>query len=164
MTIDATQAGQTMTCACGKSVEVPTLRGLSALDQPVEAKGQQDSRPQWTPVQGLLFAVGAAIAAVSVSVLIFVLMHKPPSVAEDPVKNNREKLDMSSMSSENIWKLWQALRYSPLSQNSNSPAWKNRQLRRQYNRYLLLSIAGCIAGTMIAGATMGIGRLRQARL
>ncbi len=60
--IEVGQAGQRVTCVCGATLEVPTMRGIREL-VPVEEKAdaKQASRGDgtaWSPLQGSLFALG----------------------------------------------------------------------------------------------------------
>lgn len=57
--VETGQAGQTIRCSCGNSLEVPSIRGLRALEQVA------DDRPaaaSWTKRKGLLFLGGAMLA------------------------------------------------------------------------------------------------------
>lgn len=61
--IEVGQAGQLVTCACGKAQEAPTMRGIRAL-APAEAENKQlatTERPVWSPLQGSLFATGVML-------------------------------------------------------------------------------------------------------
>lgn len=69
--VETGQAGQTIRCSCGSSVEVPSIRGLRALEP------LADERPvaaSWTRRKGLLFlgaamSIGALVAAAAVLAL-----------------------------------------------------------------------------------------------
>jgi hypothetical protein len=56
------QAGQQMTCVCGRGIDVPTLRGLQSLERVGDAAAPAPRR--WGARQGLLF-LGCAIASLS---------------------------------------------------------------------------------------------------
>src|SRR4051812_15575201 len=57
------QAGGQVGCVCGKSLNVPTLRGIRQLEPaPVEAQGK--AAPTWSRVHGALFACGLLLAGV----------------------------------------------------------------------------------------------------
>lgn len=61
------QAGQAVRCECGKSLSVPTLRGLRELESaPDEAAAKGARRAAvWSPWHGAAFSGGLAAAAVS---------------------------------------------------------------------------------------------------
>jgi hypothetical protein len=76
--VDAGQAGLAVTCACGKTLEVPTMRGLSALpvaESRVEADGAP-ARAAWGPGQGLMFL--GTIAAISGVIALGVVFQTRP--------------------------------------------------------------------------------------
>jgi hypothetical protein len=66
--IDTSQAGERVTCgACGQSQDAPTYRAIKALqlDSADVAAAQQRAAQQaggnWSPMQGVLFAVGLVL-------------------------------------------------------------------------------------------------------
>jgi hypothetical protein len=66
--IDSSQAGQQVSCACGKSQEAPTLRAMRNLPSVGEFRHETKPRPEpapWSPLQGALFGAGALIALLS---------------------------------------------------------------------------------------------------
>jgi len=52
-TVQASQAGEVVRCACGQELEVPTMRKLSELALSNEAAA--DEKPLWTMRQGIAF-------------------------------------------------------------------------------------------------------------
>jgi len=58
---EARQAGETLTCACGRTIDVPTLRGLAQLPQ---VQQQTATGRRWTRTQGLCFLAGVIWLAV----------------------------------------------------------------------------------------------------
>jgi len=66
--VETGQAGQTIRCSCGNSLEVPSIRGLRALVQVAE---ERPTAASWTKRKGLLFlgaavSIGALVAAAAV--------------------------------------------------------------------------------------------------
>jgi len=60
------QAGQVVACECGKTLSVPTLRGLRNLElAPVSKESGPAARPTWGPWRGASFSGGLALAAVA---------------------------------------------------------------------------------------------------
>ena len=68
--ITAAQAGEQVACACGKTLSVPTLRGIKQLEIAPDASTRTDAR-SWTPIHGVIFAVGLAIAAVGLVLVAY---------------------------------------------------------------------------------------------
>ncbi len=68
--IAAAQAGAQVQCACGKSLSVPTLRGIRELEiAPPETGAKSVGR--WSPIHGAFFASGLAIASIGIIFLAF---------------------------------------------------------------------------------------------
>ena len=64
------QAGGEVYCVCGKSLSVPTLRGLRQLEPaPAERVAKRELR--WTPTHGAIFAGALLVATASVAILGF---------------------------------------------------------------------------------------------
>src|SRR5262245_62009876 len=69
--VETGQAGQTIQCNCGRGLEVPSIRGLRALEQVAE---DGPTAATWTKRKGLAFlggaiAFGALVAAGAVQAL-----------------------------------------------------------------------------------------------
>jgi hypothetical protein len=69
--VDAAQAGGRATCACGQTLNVPTLRGLKALETaPADNVARQRAAGrQWSPLQGGLFSMGLVVFVVALGVV-----------------------------------------------------------------------------------------------
>jgi hypothetical protein len=74
--VDAAQAGGTVACDCGKSLYVPTLRGLKQLEPAPFEKALDRSVParNWSPLRGALFSLGLLVAVVAAAVGAFTLL------------------------------------------------------------------------------------------
>jgi hypothetical protein len=74
MVIEVGQAGQTTACdACGKSIDVPTMRAIRQL-QPAYTQEATATKPPWSARQGTVFATGmgiALIALVMATIVVF---------------------------------------------------------------------------------------------
>src|SRR5262245_23704231 len=69
--VETGQAGQTIRCTCGNSVEVPSIRGLRTLEPLTD---ERPAAASWTRRKGLLFlgaalSIGALMAAAAVAAL-----------------------------------------------------------------------------------------------
>lgn len=65
--VEVSQAGETLTCACGNALKVPTLRGLKELplaDEEPRAGRPAEKAVDWSAARGALF---------SLSLLVFVV-------------------------------------------------------------------------------------------
>lgn len=64
--VEAGQAGSEVQCACGKSLSVPSVRGLRDLEK-VEKAGPQAARAQqpWSTWRGTTFSLGLVVMAIA---------------------------------------------------------------------------------------------------
>jgi hypothetical protein len=65
--VSVAQAGGQVTCACGKNLPVPTLRGLRGLE--VAPAAGPEKKAGWSRVHGAVFAGGLTVAAIGVVLL-----------------------------------------------------------------------------------------------
>lgn len=59
--VEVGQAGETLTCACGSVLKVPTLRGMRELTpahEEVASKGTPGAPVDWSAGRGVLFSLG----------------------------------------------------------------------------------------------------------
>ncbi len=66
------QAGQTIHCACGNALEIPSIRAMRQLEPVAEAP----AAPLWNKQKGLLF-VGSAMALCSIAFCGAILFFRP---------------------------------------------------------------------------------------
>jgi hypothetical protein len=61
--VEPAQAGESITCACGKKLIVPTLRGLRQLENapPDESQSRRSAGRAWSPIRGALFSSGLVV-------------------------------------------------------------------------------------------------------
>jgi len=71
--VETGQAGQTIRCSCGNIVEVPSIRGLRALEQVAD---ERPAAATWTKRKGLLF-LGAAMSIGALAAAAAVLALRP---------------------------------------------------------------------------------------
>ena len=88
--VELSQAGETVGCACGRGVDVPTMRGLRQLPiveetrAAAEAEAQAQSR-QWGPRQGLIL-IGALILLAGLAAAVYFMRTYPePAYTRDEV-------------------------------------------------------------------------------
>jgi hypothetical protein len=116
--VTAAQAGQRLTCACGRAIDVPTLRGLQSLERTVSAA--MPAQRRWGARQGLLF-LGAAIAGASLIAAGWLQFTRPKELMiverlmprSDPpsplVRDWPEPMaDFDTLSPADVWLTWRA--------------------------------------------------------
>lgn len=97
--VEATQAGDTIACACGESVAVPALRELTSLPRAEPTAPTQFRRPTaaWGGRQRRLL-LGAVIALIGL-ILLSIVYYRRPILH-----------DVKEMRPLQTWTLWQELR------------------------------------------------------
>ena len=106
--VDAGQSGLTVTCACGATLEVPTMRGLSTLAvAESSSSGEDGAAPEaaWGPGQGLLF-LGTLATICGVIALGLVLRTKPQWM----VRSDQIAVQVERLSTAELWERWHDLR------------------------------------------------------
>jgi hypothetical protein len=81
--VATSQAGETIVCACGRSLVVPKLRGLLQLE-PYVPEATKPRGASWSPLQGSLFVAGTVLLIVSALSLAFTSMQRRYLVTERP--------------------------------------------------------------------------------
>jgi hypothetical protein len=95
--VQSRQAGQLVRCECGNQLEVPTIRGLSQLEQRQGAAAVE--RPAWTPRKAMI-SLGVLITLIGLGFTGY-LYWKMPNV--DPVARGRE---IETMPAYQIYQWW----------------------------------------------------------
>lgn len=143
--VETSQAGQTLKCVCGASVEAPTFRNLESLEPIVQAAPQTR---RWNSKQGLsLLAAAIAFAAllgagyIEWSVFSRVVRAKP-EIAETA------KREFDEMPPNEAWYVWQTLKLGLHDPNSREILM--RQKRARFWQQALLVVAGASAAASVA--------------
>ena len=116
--VDPAQAGQTLQCSCGRTLEVPTLRGLRDLKTaPLpEPKPLGSSTRSWSALRGLLFVGGLLLliggTLVGGACWFTERQLRIPITQEDDIRHGNEHIDQSS--AEDLFGLWESLTSEPL--------------------------------------------------
>jgi hypothetical protein len=100
--VEPRQAGESVVCACGSPLAVPTLLGITALERVEEEPEPQASPGQWGRRQRLLL-LGTVVFAFAVAWGIWLLMHPPKS----PFAIDPEQIRQSAQTLR-VWQSWEA--------------------------------------------------------
>ena len=96
------QAGETVDCACGARLDVPTIRGLRELEPVAETAA---GKPAWNRGKGLVF-IGLLLTVASLSACgYFQLVVKPRDLEFTPTQ---QQLD--SIGPVDAWHYWTIVR------------------------------------------------------
>jgi hypothetical protein len=109
LTVGTSQAGLTITCTCGRHVEVPTIVEMVKLDV-ADAPDAQPA-PSWGPRQGCIF-IGCLILLGAGSTAAYRIVVKRPAT-DPPVTIDREanRQQIEAMTPSQTMALWEQLRF-----------------------------------------------------
>jgi len=163
MRVVAAQAGGMMTCGCGKSLVVPTLRGLRELElAPLEAPAR--TRPGWSRIHGALFASGLLLAAAGLAIATYSLWQYT-RLARSGLSADRSG-DVVKFESANIDKLtplqmlnaWSELKDEGLGEKQ-APIWVvAKEKIRGYQFWMAVGGGALAAGLLLATTALFVGR------
>jgi len=158
--VTARQAGQSLSCVCRRSLEVPTLRGLREL--PSESPGKDTgTRGNWSLSRGICFSVGLILllAGGGGAYYIHLVVTKISVPSEESVMTElSQQIDQAKPA--DLWQLWIFLRDEALS---SRPAPLRAEVekirgRMEWTRSIAAGFAG-LGGLLMAVAYIPIGRL-----
>jgi hypothetical protein len=163
--VQARQAGQSLDCSCGETIEVPTIRGLQKLKQ-VGAVHSETS-PGWGRREGLVFLGGIVCLAGIVASAVLQgrkarLLEENAVVPFEQYDGLEERIHAQAerLSPAEAWSAWRGLRHGV--QRNLSPSERsylldrdqkiaaNRRTASQHNSWTVLACAIAVLGAINA--------------
>lgn len=154
-TVDLRQAGRTVACPCGRSLDVPTMRRLRTMER-VE-RAEETVRP-WSNVRGGVFAVGAALAVLSGVVAVLLLARGHYLDTQKPtIRRAAFEEWADGLTPEKSWQAWQELtdfQRHPLERPTPTHV-RNRRTKKTMKTAALAALAmGALGAVLAAGALL----------
>jgi hypothetical protein len=145
--VDTAQAGDSLTCQCGETVAVPTLRQLRQLP-PAESEPAAPAGSAWGVRQGAI-TVCLLFAAACVAIAIASRVSEKQMVSVNPVARAKYvERQIAAMTPLQAWQLWVHL-YQPLTitgfqteRHSNADAIQRMLLWYHWIQGIALALAG----------------------
>jgi hypothetical protein len=168
--VQASQAGTSLKCVCGKSVDVPSMRGIRQLKQVDEtaANKRRTAESGWGGRQAtMLVCLIVGIPAVAYAVYLVVAPPKTPAVVAEellePIIANIESTG-KTLSLDDSFKWWGEIQRDGISVRIPLPQ-KLTAAREQSRVYRFrLWLAAAIAGvSLVAAAAIFLLPRQQAR-
>jgi len=161
--ITAAQAGEQVTCACGKTLIVPTLRGIRQLE-PAPTTTISAAPGGWTAIHGLVFSSGLAIASIGLILLaIYGLKYAQLGASgytrdftEAFVKAEKDRI--AKLQPTDALKEWNENLKDGLGEREEPPWIKANQIMTGYTSWLRGATAALIAGCVLAVVALLIPR------
>ena len=103
--VQISQAGATVHCSCGKTVDVPKLRELRKLEPVVEPDTKK--RSSWSQLQGSLFVGGMLAIMIASGSACYVWSFRQNFDTRKPdLSNVQFQYDISDIPLTRSWELW----------------------------------------------------------
>jgi len=109
------QAGETVRCACGESLEVPTLLRLTSLPRAAETASAAPSGATWG-LRHRLWLLGTVIFVLAVVPIVVLVLcfPSPPQKVSPPPEQIRE--EARAFSATDAWVVWRRLERSDVNE------------------------------------------------
>lgn len=153
--VESSQAGETITTASGKTVEVPTLRELKKL--PLVEKEEVPTRREWSVGQSILFVVGLLLL-IGCSVSTAFLYRITPLESLDKAREVPLELiegDVEKWSMQDKLSFWAFASSGKALNDMRGNASIDRKVLGVYESrqtFLLLSVVGVVLGLILMGS------------
>jgi hypothetical protein len=159
--VETAQAGQSLVCGCGRTLEVPTLRGLRLL-QRIETVTRAPTRSGWNALQGTVFATGVVVLLCS---LLFSGYTSLIRMQIDTRLPSPEALldflpDLEKMPPERLFEFWTSCRDVGLPPGL-SPHVTVCRYAASLERSRLIGLAAAAGGLGIAVSSVFLKRVRR---
>ncbi len=162
LTIQVRQAGETRTCACGRVVEIPTLRDIRQLPFAPDSVATPARVGSWSLAHGVAFALAIPVFLICLGLIGHAVYQRhtlskiPIPTLMDVLKYSPDDInraDIDSLTLEQTWTtVWKPLRDAELSRQRPPNHVLGKELSRQL--FTRIAIAGVVA--LLALATVGI--------
>jgi hypothetical protein len=158
------QAGGQVTCVCGKSLGVPTLRGLKALQLAPEERHDR-STPSWNRAQGAIFASGLFLAAVGATLIAFYLL-KFAQLRSSPFAQDRSSEFTTAMTAQidtltpvQALEMWTTEVKGEGLGEAHPPIWVTARVQiAAYFWWIKLGVGAIAAGLFVSVVALFAGR------
>jgi hypothetical protein len=162
-------AGHTVTCPCGKSVVVPTLRELKRLPVAAAETSARSSAAPWTLQQGILFSLGLLLIAASGVALGVIGFKRSKLSTEAAVLRDEfhQQLgeEIGAMEPSRTLDFWRMLREIPLPDRNYVMTFEEhrKQSAKLLNRMLFAGGVGVLGGSLVLAGLLYKPRPPKAR-
>ena len=153
LTVEPSQAGRTITCECGKEIELPSLREIRSLE-PAPVEGSREvGRPIWgLPDQLLLIGIIFVGAGLVGSGLLWYFWPITPPEWQVDLERIREYTQ--DMSLEESMKLWEKVGAEKWEREDHPYVKYYRITVESYTRWLIIALVGAGIGVVLLIASL----------
>jgi hypothetical protein len=159
--VAASQAGGRVACVCGKSLDVPTMRGVRQLE-PAPAESKVAARPAWSPVHGAAFAAGLAMAGIGLVLIAFYLLQYARVVGHtrdfSPEVLAAEAAHIDRLTPLELLSEWSEVLEHGLGEPSAPPWVTAQKMITGYRAWIIGGATALAAGLVLSVTTLFVGR------
>jgi hypothetical protein len=159
--IAASQAGGRVACACGKSLDVPTMRGVRQLE-PAPAETKVRAQASWSRAHGATFAGGLLIAGVGVVLIAIYLLQYARVVGHtrdfSPEVLAAEAAHIDKLTPLELLSEWSEVLEHGLGEPSAPPWVTAQKMIAGYRAWMIGGASAIAAGLLLSVATLFVGR------
>ena len=103
--VEPRQAGQTIVCGCGASLQVPTLLDMTVLDPAPPEPAEPASGPVWGFRDGMRL-VGIVLV---LTAIVFLLLLKRPVSRFETIDPEQIRMTAERLSPVRTWEIWETM-------------------------------------------------------
>jgi hypothetical protein len=167
--LEISQAGQSVTCDCGTTHVVPTMRELRQLEVAEPDAAPRGQRPTWGMGRGISFSVAVVVMIASLTFTAFVLFLylRLPDVGtvEDEIRASRQAYE--ELTADQMFQLWQVFRDQGLGPQQTHPSlFFERSANQMWWTMLASGLVGLVSLCVVCVLAISArqrGEMRPAR-
>ena len=154
LSVDSTQAGESITCACGALLEIPSFREIRNLERG-DASDTAPAPRSWNVRRGVVFAIGLAIVFCGIVASGFAGMGRLNLQTGTPPKENLEHTfaALDKMTAAETMDTWLQVRDGSLGPYIESNYSRHRRARKQLTQIMLVGYGVIALGVLVTAAT-----------
>lgn len=134
------QAGEVLTCSCGRAREVPTLRAIKKLPLSDLAPAPGARTRRWTVLQGAIFNLGLVVSLLSLATIAFFGWQRTKLDLRKPGLQDDEMLArVMELTPSQAWSAWVAVRDRELADRYTPAYLQARRVDRKMARIIWAS-------------------------
>lgn len=151
--VQLSQAGQTITCTCGRALVVPTMRGIQQLKPAKDIPSPAHTGASWNPTRGALFGVGACLLLLGLITAAFNYpRYRQFSAFQPSDEYLQESLAFIEKSSpEELLDVWHMVTEHGLGDYESSPFSNARMAARHFRNLTVAGVVAAVCGIFVVG-------------
>jgi hypothetical protein len=156
------QAGEIITCACGATLEVPTLLGIKSLEQAADiSEKPKRSKTTWGTGHSITF-LGVVIIIASVAIGIWLFLARPTDPYANFTPEQMEKVAQTSTPIQS-WLLWKMLETRGLDRRKRGAEIYFSEQQTQYRIYWVILTIVSASGLVLTATGIILTNLNKTK-